>query len=427
MPGNNDTAFPPDYPDVLGTITGGVRLNVELVQCAFAVYPQSTAIGQPLEALVLLQNICDKPIQVDLTVQLPRKDSQGNRMSLITPKDEIKVTLQGGETGLLHMPIVPHLPTVASQNNILGVTVKMRPARGYRVVRHVHGGRTATALNMSPFRLNILREVAFTARTREKDPNTLLGSFNVISGQVENVPPGEVHYETLWTVKELPSEAARYAQMAIKAERFASTLSRTQVAEPLRAITEQRFAQAGLPLHPGEVAFITKTLIYVMEDGLDLEDGFSLSDGRWFNRLTGVVTDQYIVEDPDRLVGFLFTAVVHDAVMLGLHIVERNTHQKFGDDNEHEAYADEVVSALERQIPIDLGHVYLPLALAGVLLNAQIKLPHEELWTSIEQIREAWRGRQRLADSTFEPVTKMLDSFLYEAEQFLYRSRVPKP
>ncbi len=124
---------------------------------------------------------------------------------------------------------------------------------------------------------------------------------------------------------------------------------------------------------------------------------------------------------------FLYTAVVHDAVRLGLHIVERNTRQQFGDEQEHAAYADEVVSALERQIPIDLGHVYLPLALAGVLLNAQIKIPHENLWTSVEQMREAWRGRQRLADSTFEPVTKMLDSFLYEAEQFLYRSRIPKP
>src|SRR5260221_14586985 len=110
MPGINDTAFPPDYPDVLGTITGGARLNVELVLCAFAVYPTSTAIGQPLEELVLLQNTCDKAIQVDVTVQLPRKNSQGNRMSLFTSKAEIRVFLQWIETGSTHIPIVSHLP-----------------------------------------------------------------------------------------------------------------------------------------------------------------------------------------------------------------------------------------------------------------------------------------------------------------------------
>ena len=89
MASNGDSNTVLDYPDVLGTITGGSRLNVELVQCAFGVYPTSTALGQPFEALVLLQNICDRPLQVTVTVQLPRKDSNGNRMSVIAAKDEI--------------------------------------------------------------------------------------------------------------------------------------------------------------------------------------------------------------------------------------------------------------------------------------------------------------------------------------------------
>src|ERR1044071_1767619 len=172
MPGTTDTNAVLDYPDVLGTITGGSRLNVELIQCAFAVYPPSTALGQPFEALVLLQNICDRPLQVNVAVQLPRKDSNGNRMSVITSKDEVLITLQGGETGLLHIPIVPHLPTQPSQNNQLGVRFQVRGIpKTYRIVRHIHGGRPASALNMSPFRLNILREVGFTAQSPE--PATL--------------------------------------------------------------------------------------------------------------------------------------------------------------------------------------------------------------------------------------------------------------
>src|SRR5258708_9576965 len=100
MAQTSDTNLPPDYPDVLGTITGGARLNVDFVQCALAAYPPSTAVGQPFEGLLLLQNMIDKPVQVDVTLQLPRKDVNGNRISMITAKDQAQVTLQGGETGL---------------------------------------------------------------------------------------------------------------------------------------------------------------------------------------------------------------------------------------------------------------------------------------------------------------------------------------
>ncbi len=426
MPAATDTKLPLDYPDVLGTITGGARLNVDFAQCALAVYPPSTAVGQPFEGLLLLQNIIDKPIQVDVALQLPRKDSSGNRITMITPKDQVQVTLQGGETGLLHIPIVPHLPTQPSQDNILNVQVQVRgPAKGYRLVRHIHGGRAATALNMSPFRLNILREVGFVALSTA--PGTLSARFAIIPGAVEKVPAGDIRYEVLWTAKELPSEQMRYTAMAAQAERFAATISRALVMEPLYRVTEQRFAQAGLPLHPGEALYISKTLTYAMEDGLDLEPGFKLTEGRWFHRLVSVVNDQYIIEDPDHLVTFLYTAVLFDAVRLGLHMVEQAAKQNFGDANEHVVYADEVVAALERQTPIDLAHAYLPLVLSGVILNARIKGTKENLWRSLAMEREAWHGRQRLADSSFEVISQMLDGLLYEAELFLTRTRVPRP
>src|SRR5258708_3953624 len=333
MPTTTPASAPPDYPDVLGTITSGARLNVEVAQCAFAVSPPSSAVGQPLEGLVLLQNVCDKPIQVQITVQLPRKDSQGNRMTLITPKDEIMVGMEAAETGLLHIPIVPHLPTQASQNNTIGVRFQVKTPKAYKVIRQLHGGRAATALNMSPFRLNILREVGFTAASPE--PGALNANFNIIAGHVDDMPPGAVRYETLWTVKELPNEQARYPALVAQAERFAGTMTRTRIFEPLLLNTEQRFSKAGMPLHPGESIFITKTLTYVMEEGLDLEEGFHLKEGRWFQRLASIVSDKYLVEDEERMIAYLYTAVLHDAVRLCLHIVERTVKRQFGSPDDH--------------------------------------------------------------------------------------------
>src|SRR5437764_479106 len=171
MPGNSNSNAQPEYPDVLGTITGGMRHNIDIVQCAFAVYP----------------------------------------------------------------------------------------------------------------------------------PSTLTGMFSIIPGHVDTIPPLDVRYETLWSAKEYPNEQAKYAQLAAVAERFAGTLTRTQVYQPLISITEQRFARVGLPLHPGESLFATKLLTYIMEDGLDLEEGFELKQGRWFNRLASIVSDQYMIEDDNRL------------------------------------------------------------------------------------------------------------------------------
>src|SRR5258707_4380031 len=180
----------------------------------------------------------DKPVQVDVTLQLPRKDVNGNRISMITAKDQAQVTLQGGETGLLHIPIVPHLPTQPSQDNVLSVQVEAHgPTKGYSVVRHVHGGRAATALNMSPFRLNILREVGFVALSTA--PGSLSARFAIIPGVVEKIPTGDIRYETLWTAKELPSEQVRYAGMAAQAERLAATISRAKAMDPLYIVTEQ--------------------------------------------------------------------------------------------------------------------------------------------------------------------------------------------
>ncbi|MEP7287530.1 MAG: hypothetical protein ABI947_17365 [Chloroflexota bacterium] len=425
MPTNPDLYSPEEYPDVLGTITGGSRLNVDMVQCAFTVYPNATALGQPFEALVLLQNMCDKPIQVQINLQIPRKDSLGNRMSLIAAKDEIVVNMQPGETGLLHVPIVPHLPTQPTQNNTMSVRIQPRVPKAYKLVRHADGGRPATALNMSLLRLNILREVSFMAVSQVA--GVLTAPFNIIPGQVQTMAPAANRYETLWSVKELPNEQARYAASVKDAERFAATLSRSTVMEPLLAITEQRFAQAGLPLHPGETLFAVKTLTYIMEDGLDLETGFGLVNGRWFNRLVSVVSDQYMTQDEDRLCSFLYTAVVYDAVRVGLNIVERYARQKFGTQDEHAAYAEAVVGVLEGRNQVDLGHVYLPLVLTGIVLNLTIKSSKENLWDSLASLKEAWTGRVRLADSTIEPISQILTAFIKDAELTLTRSRVPRP
>ena len=50
---------------LLGAVTGGERLNLDVVQCALGVRPSSVPAGKPFEAILLLQNASD--VNVDVT------------------------------------------------------------------------------------------------------------------------------------------------------------------------------------------------------------------------------------------------------------------------------------------------------------------------------------------------------------------------
>lgn len=423
MSNSSEGAF--EYPDLLGMITGGLRLNVQALQVAAATYPRIAAVGQPFESLILLQNACDKQIAVRVTLRLPRKDAGSGRANIVTPKDNLTLNMQAGEVGLLHMPLVALQPTQPNSQLQIGVKIEVSVPRGARQIRSPEGGRVASVLNMSPVRLNILREAGFLTDVID---GHLVDTVNIAPGQIMAAPPEKSpRYEVLWSVKDLPMERRKFEEMGEQAVKFAGTITRYQVYQPLIQATEMRFAQAGLPLHPAECIFIAKTLTYVMEDGLEIEPGTSLQGSRWFQQLMGVMSDEELLKDPDRLVQYLYSALIYDGVMLGLSMTERNSGESLGSTAEHVSYANEIVAAIDNKAPIDLSHAYLPLILTGLLLNPTIRNSRENPWVSLTQIREAWRGRLKLADNRYEWVANIFSNFAYKCESALNDARIPKP
>ena len=65
----------PNYPDILGAITGGLRCNINVVQLALAVRPRVVRAGRPFEAILLVQNASDVNVDVTATLHLPDKDA----------------------------------------------------------------------------------------------------------------------------------------------------------------------------------------------------------------------------------------------------------------------------------------------------------------------------------------------------------------
>ncbi len=187
-----------DYPDVLGAITGGARLEMETLQCALGVFPAGTAIGQPFEVVVILQSMIARPQEVVLALRLPRRDALGHQLTFQVLRPVVRVPLGGGEVGVVHLPVIPRLPTPPAQGYPLILRVVAPPVNGpLRRVRAPGAGLPPDRLPISPVRLEVLREIPFHGDGRV---NRLHGRFDVIPGYIR---PGFLlpapHYHVLWT------------------------------------------------------------------------------------------------------------------------------------------------------------------------------------------------------------------------------------
>jgi len=420
--------FTSDYPDVLGTITGGKRHELETVQCALGVYPVGSAVGQPFEILLLLQSLIDKPQEVVLAVRLPSKDTHGNRLSFLLPRKQVKVRLAAGEVGLMHVPVVAQPPTPPATGYPVMAKVVAQPAeKQYELIRPRGAGRPPSALSVSPFRLDVLREVLFSGEGRGGD---LRCRFDVIPGQVKlGLPKVDAKYEALWTAEDFSLEQGRIEASISQAEAISYEFTTANIFQLLEEATAEHYAAAGLPLHPGETLFITKAITYIFEDAYQYEQDFDLYDARWFQWLCSLLVqnEDAALEDKGKLAaGELYFGGLYDAVRVGLSVVRTTAGREYGSQEEQRAYAEKVVQAVQGNLPMDLSYAYLPLIMAGLQLHMRIKLRYENLWDSLALLEEAVAGRRRLAAGRNNPIFETLDVLLERAREMLIRERVPR-
>jgi hypothetical protein len=414
------------YPDVLGMLSDE-RLTIDdVLQCALGVFPHTTALGKPVEVLLLLQNLTNQPLALQLTMRMPMRDDQGQLLNLFTPRPRLPITLPAGDAGLLHIPVTPQIPTLPGSGYPIGIDIQVAPPDAYARVRSVSGGEPAGMLAISPFRVTVLKDIAFGAQSTGQ--HQLGVTLDVLPGRF---PPGDhepaPHYEALWTVRDLERERARTQQVAPQALNVARGLTRDPIYNLLRQRTTDIFGDAGVPLHPGEASFIAKLLTYVMENGLDLEEGFSLASSYWFERLCSLMANEPRVgENLEHLVGLLYSAVIHDGVLLGFSMVSHDTGVSFGSLEECEDYAAHLIGVLEGRAPASLEHVYVPLVLAGTLLNARISLSDENPWRNLAALREARDGRVSLAGAGFHEVFDILNQLIQKGERLLVETGVPR-
>jgi hypothetical protein len=428
---NNNFQFEPVYPDVLGAITGGTRISMEHLQCALGVFPQQTYLNQPVEIVLILQNMIDQMMQVKVAIQVPKEDKLGRPIVIDTPRKMVTLGLRPGEVGVLQTPIVPRPPTSPGNKFPVRVAVRYRPARKGKRVRPFTGGPPPSIVAISPFKLQVLQDVKFTAETWHQSTDILTTYFDIAPKVMPDIPRDlQARYEALWTHEEMAAVQKPQPEHIAAARRVASGLTRTAIYYFLLDEVEERFAERGMPLHPGEATAIAKMMTYTLDEGLDLEPGFDMESSQWFRVLCQVLAYDENVEDMDRgelAAQYLFTPALFDSIILGFSVIEPKVRIDLGTEGERVEYANRVIAWLDGQGEPDLSYVYLPLSMGAILVNELANVRPENPWTMVEQLRQALQGRRRLLIGEKATILNLTNRLLDMGEEMLRRSRVDRP
>lgn len=420
------------YPDVLGAIAGDNRILTDDLQFAVGIFPKQVFINQPAEIVIVLQNMVDQNMQVKAGLQLPQTDKNGNPVLFDTPKPMMAISLKPGEVGVLRMPITPVAPTLPGNGYPVRVAVRYRTQGSASPVRPASGGPPPSRLDVSPFRLQVLRDVDFVSVMWNNSADIITVNFDVAPKRLPPAPDGpKPRYEALWTDELMTKERELVSARLEDARRLATRLTHGSSYKELMTAVTERFANRGMPLHPGEARAIAKMMTYTVDEAPTLEKATKLEGMRWFRELAQVLAHDENLMDMRRgelLAKFVFDAIVFDTIGFAFKIVQPKIKEDLGSVEERVNYANRVMLWLAGSGAPDLNYVYLPLVLGGLLVNRMVMHDRSESpWLLIEELHEAYQGRMRLSVSGETMVIfHELENLLHEAETLLLNQRVPR-
>ena len=414
------------YPDVLGTITGGARAVTDHIQYGVGIFPKQAFVQQPVEVVVVLQNMMNVEIITRVQVKVPSRMKSGDEIRISVSNSSLEKQLAPAEVGIMRIPLAVMPPTPALSNIPVRVSVESRPGRKatgmlMRAVRPPDGGPPPSVLAVSPFRMNVLKDIDFSDMLSEQSLTTPTVRFS-IADQTLPTPPTNFKpaYETIWASEQVEQEQ-ELAHAQIEAARRTALDARhgTSYYHFIEE-TQERFSLAGLPLHPGEARAIAKLMAYTVDVAPVTERNIQFENLRWFRTLCQLYAHDPALVDMHRgelLAHYIYDAIILDAIGFGFKVVQPRTSEDLGDVQERIAYANRVLTWLSGQGSPDLNYVYLPLALGGVVINKLVRLDaREPEWRMFDELREAMQGRLSLLDSASIVVFDILADLLDAAE-----------
>lgn len=400
----------PNYPDILGEITGGPRLQIGVVDAAMSVRPHIVRAGESAEILLLLQNTCDVRVEVVAEPKVPARDANGRTEKFVLKTSRMTAVLAPAEVGYVSLPVYVK-PDAAPENGYrVFFTISVRPQAKYHLVR-----RTDAAITQNYFfsyspailkQINDLKTLDFSISKTGLLGTSIETTFDVAPPRKSAEPPAELKpsWNRLWAMSDNTDTRYLLEQHGkVLQKRILPLLERDNLYEPFYKATMHRFASRGYRLTANEAHYITKLMVDVLEMGRRLpiallypeqavygvsqrlEEGWA-HDGRpvllpyWCrDLLTRIASDPRITERPVMsLATILYDSVLRDAITHGFALVHLVIKRPLGTKDQAERLAAQFTKDLRSdETCLSFDDVYLPLVLGGIIVDTDVPLQYE--------------------------------------------------
>ncbi len=408
----------PNYPDILGSITGGARFNIDCVQCALSSRPDNIPAGQTFEAIMLIQNMVDSDVDVRVEVEIPKKDANNKKGMFFNKSSRLLVGLQPAEVGYVTMPISSSPNTAVADNYVITMKIQVKQLnKNATHVRLPRGGGVfarATLSEKTQSDMEKLQELTFSIDTGGKR-NQLQDTFETLPRGIASLRELKPGWVSLWTMRDYLDERLIIQRVKNELDQVLLHLKRDVVFKPLLQAVQEHFKQSNYPLHIVEAIIITKLLTLVVEQTAEQAPISPPSEiHSWYTQMARLLfQEKRFAQQPVYLVAkHLFPTIVHDAVLHGFTMVKTVLNEDFGNTEEIEGYAESIVSAIISGEPLNFARTYLPLIAGGVIINNRVTMPREPVQETLHNLSKAMKQRdgERTPDNQF--VFGMVDTLI---------------
>jgi len=407
-----------NYPDVLGFITKGEFHSVGPVQMALAIRPPAVKAGKPFEVIMVMQNTIDAPVDVILSLQLPNKDAKGQKDRFLLGAERLVVGLESAEVGYAMLPMSSLPDTAPSDNYTVGMDVSVKALhKGERIRDDKQAEAKFNPKTLPADRKELLRDLINLKFSTQKRGflrgNALETPLTILPGKIGSPLKFEAGWQSLWTVEDATSSDPlldKYREMML--HRIVPLFTRKKLYKPIKEKVAEVFADSNYPLTDIEVLCITKLMVLIMEyaqsteteqgileagiynieaylKGIEIEQDEPRQYPYWLDKFLRVmVRDERVMKVPIKgLVHFAFFELMHDAMIYGFQIMERQTGMDLGTIEEMESYATNVRDELQNKEPVTFSKAYVPLVLGGVIAFDRVMMSDEKLSEGLDGLR----------------------------------------
>ncbi|MBZ0281694.1 MAG: hypothetical protein K8L97_13225 [Anaerolineae bacterium] len=394
----------PNYPDILGYITGSQWADFGVVQAAAALRPPMVVAGRSFEIIVLLQNLSDVNVSAVVSVHVPEQDAGGKPERFYVQKNRLSVTLHPAEVGYLMIPVLCLPDTTFSNQYHINVDIQTNPLGKPQRVRfndEQHPVNLDYYFYLTEDTINqimLLRQLTFMTQAGGLLRSGISIPFGVSATEMGRFTKIKPRWLSLWSLGEHADARPlfdRYRETFVKD--VLPGLNTATLYKPLFKATQHTFNRAGCVLHNAETHFIVETLLGVIQAATTpsksfedteiqffrvqerFEQGWPLRAGplplpNWCRGLLQLIgIDEAIILYPERsLAGPLLIPLLADGIDFGFHMLRPVTLSLLGEPQEIRIYSEYVVQMLQgQQAGMSYTEVYLPLVLAGTVISRQ--------------------------------------------------------